>query len=186
MERFLEPVSHTLERYNLNPNLITLLGLIITLVSAFFYSKGYFLVGGIILIVGGICDLIDGNLARVSGKVSRFGGFLDSTVDRLSDSAIFVGLSLYAFDNRDKEFLFLSLLALIVSYTISYLRARAECIIESCKVGIMERAERIILIIIASFFNFMKLALILIVIFGSITIVQRIHHTYKSTINSND
>lgn len=186
MEKFLEPISYTLEKYNLSPNIVTLLGFVITLISAFFYSKGYFSIGGIVLIIGGICDLIDGNLARVSRKVSKFGGFLDSTIDRLSDSAIFTGLSIYAFDNNDKELLLLSLLALIVSYTISYTRARAECIIESCKVGIMERAERIILIILASFFNFMKIALILIVTFGSITILQRIYHTYKNTTNSND
>jgi CDP-diacylglycerol--glycerol-3-phosphate 3-phosphatidyltransferase len=182
-DKIIEPISNYIGKYNVSPNTITLFGLLISLISAYFYGKGSFITGAIFLALSGLCDLIDGNLARIRGKATDFGAFLDSTVDRLSDSVVYLGISIYFFEIKDKKMLLLSIVALIVSYTISYTRARAECIITDCKVGILERAERTLILIIFSIINKLHLGLYLIVTFGAITVIQRIYHTYRRTCN---
>lgn len=180
-DKLLEPIAWFLEEKKIHPNYITLAGLFISLTSSLFYAKGNFVTGAVILTIAGLCDLIDGNLARKTGKESAFGGFLDSTIDRLSDSAIFAGIAYYSYEARNTKLFIVAIATLIVSYTISYVRARAECIIPSCKVGLMERPERFIVVIIASIINQLFWGLLIVTLLGFITIIERISHTYRNT-----
>ncbi len=179
-ETLLEPVSQHLNSINVKPNHITLLGLIISFLSGILYYTGEIRLAGIVLILAGICDLLDGNMARISGNTTDFGAFLDSTIDRYSDMFALFGITGLAFKKEDTTLFWLSVVAIIGSFMVSYTRARAECIIERCDVGIMERPERMVVLIIASLFNFLKVGLFIIAVFANITAIQRIIYTSKS------
>ena len=133
------------------PNGITILGFLITLVSAYLVGAGWLLAGGIVFLFAGGLDLMDGALARLTGKVSPFGALLDSVFDRLSEAALFVGLAVYALrddigEDRQVFFITVLLLALIFSQVVSYLRARGEGLGVFTKAGLMTRPERVVLL----------------------------------------
>lgn len=139
-----------------HPNLLTFTGFLITCVASFFYARGIFWLGGITLLVGGLFDTLDGEVAKLSGKQSKFGAFLDSCLDRYSDFIILFGMFLWYFhkDSDKSEFhTILVLLGILGSYTVSYAKARAESLGCECKVGLGERAFRIVLLIVGSFFG---------------------------------
>lgn len=179
-EKLLEPVSFRLKNAGFEPNHITLLGLMLSILSGFFYYKGHFSTAGIILILAGVCDLVDGNMARITESTTDFGAFLDSTIDRYSDLALFAGIMGYSFESGNKLLFWTTVFALVGSLMVSYTRARAECIIERCDVGIMERPERVVILIIASLFGFLLTGLFIIGLFSNITALQRIYHTYTT------
>lgn len=180
-ERLLEPLSKTLSRRGVNPNHITVAGAAVSFLSGIFYYKGSHLLGAVLLIIAGLCDLLDGNIARVNQKVSPFGAFLDSTVDRYSDMFVLFGILGFAFKNQDASLFWITILALMGSFMVSYTRARAECIIERCDVGIMERPERMVVLIAASILGVLEAGLLVIAVFANITAIQRIHYTYRQT-----
>ncbi len=180
-EEILEPLSIVLSEKGIKPNHVTITGAIISFLSGLCYYKGFFKLGGIVLIIAGFCDLLDGNIARVNQKTSSFGAFLDSTVDRYSDMFVLFGILGFAFEQRETALFWITILAAMGSFMVSYTRARAECIIEKCDVGIMERPERVVVLIITSIFNVLKFGLLIIGILANITALQRIYHTYKKT-----
>ncbi len=180
-EEILEPLSIVLSEKGIKPNHVTITGAIISFLSGLCYYKGFFKLGGIVLIIAGFCDLLDGNIARVNQKISSFGAFLDSTVDRYSDMFVLFGILGFAFEQQETALFWITILAAMGSFMVSYTRARAECIIEKCDVGIMERPERVVVLIIASIFNVLKFGLLIIGILANITALQRIYHTYKKT-----
>lgn len=170
------PVNYS--SIKINPNYITTLGVIISFITFLLLWGGRFKTAGIFIIVAGLCDLLDGLIARSTFKTSHFGAFLDSTFDRISDSLIFAGLIVYYARHRETWNAVLGSFAMIVSVTIPYAKARAENFIEKCDVGILERLERLIILVIGLIFNFKTAALYIIIFAGIITIAERIMHTY--------
>jgi len=138
-----------------------------------------FLIAGLVIIGAGIFDMVDGRVARATNQVTIFGGFFDSVIDRYSDVAIFFGLLVYY--ARANRFFYVVMVALVMisSIMVSYTRARAESLIPLCKVGFMERPERIVLIIIGALFNRMGPVLWVIAVLSTITVIHRIRYTYQ-------
>src|SRR5918999_2032996 len=161
-----------------HPNVLTLIGVLINVAAAFSLAHDRFIEAGIIMIVANIFDFIDGKVAHITGKQSQFGAFWDSTLDRFSDLALFTGLIwLYASLDR-KGYVLVATMALIFSIMTSYARARAESLIDKCKVGFMERPERIVLFMIGAFTDRMAAVLWVILILAIVTVANRIHYTY--------
>ncbi len=143
------PLGSIAKRIPFSPNALTIAGFLITVLAAFAIPQNIKL-GGILILIGGIFDMLDGMVARTKGKTSKFGAFLDSVLDRYSDAFLFLSLSYYLAANGNHTGSFLSLGTLVGAFLISYARARAEGLGESCHTGIMERPERIILLIFAT------------------------------------
>ncbi len=135
----------------IHPNVLTLIGVLINVGAAWALGREHFLLAGVIMIVANIFDFIDGKVAHITNTVSRFGAFWDSTLDRFSDIALFLGLIYLYADLRRTDYVMVAALAMMFSIMTSYARARAESLIEKCKVGFMERPERIVLFMIGAF-----------------------------------
>jgi CDP-diacylglycerol--glycerol-3-phosphate 3-phosphatidyltransferase len=162
----------------IHPNLLTLIGVLINIVAAWALAVDQFLLAGAIMLVANIFDLIDGKVAHITGKQSAFGAFWDSTLDRFSDLALFTGLIwLYAELGR-KDYVLIATLTLIFSIMTSYALARDECLIDKCKVGFMERPERIVLFMIGAFTDRMANVLWVILVLSIIAVANRIYYTY--------
>jgi len=160
-----------------NPNFLTFIGFGINLLAAYLFAYGYFRWAGLTIILAGIFDMADGRVARLEGRVTPFGGFFDSVMDRYSDLCLLIGLLIYY--GRINRFLYVSLVAvaMIGSVMVSYSRARAENVIPSCKVGFLERPERVVLIIIGALFDRMAPVLWLIAVLSNVTVIHRIAFT---------
>jgi CDP-diacylglycerol--glycerol-3-phosphate 3-phosphatidyltransferase len=143
-----------------------------------------FIYAGLVIIGAGIFDMVDGRVARQTQQVTVFGAFFDSVIDRYSDVALFFGLLVY-YARADRLFyVFLSAFVMVTSLMVSYTRARAEALIGSCKVGFMERPERIVLIILGALFNrwgAMAPVLWVLAVLSTITVIHRIRYTYEQT-----
>ena len=162
----------------IHPNVLTLVGVLINVGAACALGVDRFVLAGIIMIVGNIFDFIDGKVAHITNTVSRFGAFWDSTLDRFSDIALFLGLIYLYADLRRTDYVMIAALAMMFSIMTSYTRARAESLIEKCKVGFMERPERIVLFMIGAFTDRMAAALWVILVLSIVTVANRIHYTY--------
>ena len=163
----------------IKPNHLTMIGLLVTLVAAVFLALGLWIAAGIAIIVAGLFDLLDGAVARSQGRVTAFGAFLDSVIDRYSDFALFIGIFFHYSSTGQPYLMLLACLAATGSFLIPFTRARAETVIPSCKVGIMERPERIILLACGALFNIMVYILWILTILTHITVIQRILYTRK-------
>ena len=162
----------------IHPNTLTLIGVLINVGAAFALAKDHFLLAGVIMIVANIFDFIDGKVAHITGKQSEFGAFWDSTLDRFSDLALFTGLIWLYADLGRNGYVLITTLTLIFSIMTSYARARAECLIDKCKVGFMERPERIVLFMIGAFTNRMAGVLWVVLILSIVAVANRIYYTY--------
>ena len=163
----------------IHPNVLTLIGVLINIVAAVALGTGRFVLGGLIMIAASIFDFNDGKVAHISGKQSQFGAFWDSTLDRFSDLILFLGL-IHLYSNlRRTDYVMIAALAAIFSIMISYARARAESLIDKCKVGFMERPERIVLFMIGAFTNRMAAVLWVILVLSMLTVAARIYHTWR-------
>ncbi|MFA4646641.1 archaetidylinositol phosphate synthase [Pyrococcus kukulkanii] len=173
--KYLEKIASPMAKVGITPNQLTIVGLLITLLSAYEFYLGNQIIAGIILIFGSFVDALDGSLARLTGRVTRFGGFLDSTLDRLSDSAVLFGIALGELVDWRVAFL-----ALIGSYMVSYTRCRAELAGSgTLAVGIAERGERLIIIIVTALLNAVWVGVYLVAILAWITFIQRIIEAKK-------
>jgi len=162
----------------IHPNVLTLIGVLINVGAAWALGRDHFLTAGFIMIVANIFDFIDGKVAFITNTVSRFGAFWDSTLDRFSDIALFLGLIYLYASLRRTDYVMVTALAMMFSIMTSYARARAESLIEKCKVGFMERPERIVLFMIGAFTNRMAAVMWVILILSIVTVENRIHYTY--------
>src|SRR5215510_5344726 len=162
----------------IHPNTLTLIGVLINVAAAAALGNDRFLLGGVIMIVANIFDFIDGKVAHITGKSSRFGAFWDSTLDRFSDIALFLGLIYLYSDVRRTDYVMVASLAMMFSIMTSYARARAESLIDKCKVGFMERPERIVLFMIGAFTNRMAAVLWVVLALSILAVENRIHYTY--------
>jgi CDP-diacylglycerol--glycerol-3-phosphate 3-phosphatidyltransferase len=173
----------------ISPNVLTFIGLVINVVAALLFGFAsadnnqprLFLYAGLVIIGAGIFDMVDGRVARATNQVTIFGAFFDSVIDRYSDVALFFGLLVYY--ARANRFFYVVLVAFVMisSVMVSYTRARAESLIPLCKVGFMERPERIVLVIIGALFNRMAPVLWVIAVLSLATVIHRIRYTYEQT-----
>ncbi len=165
----------------IHPNVLTFIGLLINGVAAALLASGRFVAAGVVIIFAGLFDMVDGRVARETNRVTRFGGFFDSVLDRYSDLVLLMGLLVY-YASIDR-FFYVVLTAVVMtgSVMVSYTRARAECTITLCKVGFMERPERLVLLIIGALFGRMAQVLWVIAVLSNLTVIQRMLHTWRET-----
>ncbi len=161
-----------------SPNLLTVIGTAVSLFAAAAFAVGHFRAAGVLILAGGVFDLIDGVVARHHGIVTRFGGFLDSTLDRLVDMALLVGVACYFAARGDAPLVLLAGIALIMSVLVSYAQARAELVVPDFRVGLFERAERIVVLAFGALFGFLVPALWIITLGSAVTVAQRFSKAY--------
>lgn len=177
--RLIEPIARFLGSLGLSPNAVTILGFLLTAAVAGVLASGRLLLAGLLLIVTLAFDAVDGTLARITGQTTRFGAFLDSTLDRWAEVAMFVAIVwLYVHTNNDLGAI-LAVLALSMSLLVSYTRARAEGIGLECKEGILTRFERMVILILGLVAGQLIWALAIIAALAGITAVQRILVTWQ-------
>lgn len=165
----------------IHPNVLTFLGLVINIWAAYLFSKGRFRWAALVVIGAGLFDMVDGRVARATDRVTRFGGFFDSVLDRYSDLAVFMGLLVYYASINRFFYIVLTAIVMTGSVMVSYTRARAECSIPKCKVGFLERPERVVLIIIGALFGRMAPVLWVIAVLSNLTVVHRMIYTWQET-----
>ncbi|BDZ72037.1 archaetidylinositol phosphate synthase [Methanobacterium petrolearium] len=177
-QRLISPLA---SKISLHPNILTIIGLLVSLLAAYAFSQKNLLAGALLILLSGFFDVIDGAVARNNNTKSKFGGLLDSTSDRFADAFIIIGIIYGGYVNW-----LWGVLALIASFSVSYVRARAEVEGIKCDVGIAERAERLVIILAGAFIGyftnphfFMSMAILLVIILGYITVLQRIYHSWK-------
>ncbi|MEJ2588801.1 MAG: CDP-alcohol phosphatidyltransferase family protein [Deltaproteobacteria bacterium] len=178
-EILLSRIALFLLRHRITPTILTLTGLGINAVAAVFYYMGFIISGGFIILFAGVFDMLDGAVARAGGRAMPFGAFTDSVTDRYSDFIILGGILAYFAAKADALMTVLTAVVLCGTFLISYVRARAELVIEKCAVGIMERPERIILLGIGSIFGFLHAALWILAITTHLTALHRIYYTRR-------
>jgi CDP-diacylglycerol---glycerol-3-phosphate 3-phosphatidyltransferase len=163
----------------IHPNVLTFIGLLINVVAAFLFAGGHFRAAGFVVLGAGLFDMVDGRVARETNRVTKFGGFFDSVLDRYSDMALFMGLLVYYASINRFFYIVLTAIVMTGSVMVSYARSRAECTIPQCKVGFLERPERIVLIIIGALFDRMAPVLWVIAILSNVTVIHRMIHTFQ-------
>ncbi|WP_457641624.1 CDP-alcohol phosphatidyltransferase family protein [Persephonella sp.] len=178
-EEKISPVIDILHKANITPNLLTFSGLLFIIIGSYFLFLQKFITAGILILLGNLCDALDGVLARKYNRSTKFGAFFDSVVDRFSDFFPFMAIALIFRENI--LMLSLTLAAIMFSFMVSYTRARAEGLGIECKVGIFERAERSILLIVSIFTGYIEIAVIIIALGSAITAFQRILCFYKKS-----
>ena len=178
IERFASPFGRLVARLGVSPNQLTSLGLLLTAASAVAVANGQFVAGGWLLVAGGAMDLLDGSVARATGRSTPFGSFYDSVSDRIADAMIFSGLALAL--HTQPRLLALILVALVASFVTSYVRAKAEAIDLACTVGLLERGERAVLLMLALLLHqyVLEAALWVLAVGGVVTVIQRVHHVW--------
>src|SRR5271154_5131815 len=163
----------------LTPNMFTFLGLAVNSWAAALFAFGRFRQAVAVLFLAAFLDMADGQVARRVGRVTAFGAFLDSTLDRYSDLALYMGLVVYYTLIGRSFYMALAAIAMASSFMVSYSRARAESLIPSCKVGFMERPERLVLLIMGGVFNRMAQVLWVIAVVSTITVIHRVVYTWQ-------
>jgi len=160
-------------QWKLSPAALTLLGTAICVISAVAFARGAFVAGALLLGLGGFFDLVDGMVARRHGRASRVGAFLDSTLDRLVDMSVLVGLMVHYAATGAPHWVVLTGVVLITSVMTSYAKARAEQLGPSIAVGVLERGERVVLLILGGLTGWMVPVLWLLALGGLVTVAQR-------------
>jgi CDP-diacylglycerol--glycerol-3-phosphate 3-phosphatidyltransferase len=185
-DRGMKPVGGFIGRSGVTPNQITLLGVVVQGVVSYLIVRDRLTEAGFVLIAAALLDTVDGAVAKARGLTTRFGAFLDSTMDRLSDALVFLPIAwLYlaepAAERADQEWVAaVAFAALVLSFLVSYAKARAEGLGFDCNVGLIERAERLIIMILALVFNdLLPAALVLLALASLVTLVQRMVHVHK-------
>ena len=184
-ERFTTPAAKILSKTGVTPNMLTVMGFLVSIAAAVLIAKEYFLAGGLVVLFAGAFDLLDGPVARVTGKTTKFGGFLDSTLDRLSEAAVLAGiLAYYAFFEKGTWEPLLAYGCFVGSVMVSYLRARAEGLGVKCEVGIFTRAERVVFMSAGLMFGqrfdqSIPIMLGIITALAFVTVIQRLIHVQR-------
>ncbi len=177
--KIIDRIVGALALSRIHPNVLTALGLVINTWAAFLFAAGSFRWAGAVVILAGLFDMVDGRVARETNRVTRFGGFFDSVVDRYSDLALFMGLLVYYASINRFFYIVLTAIVMTGSVMVSYTRARAECTIPKCKVGFLERPERVVLIIIGALFDRMAPVLWVIAVLSNLTVIHRMIYTWQ-------
>jgi len=178
----------------IHPNVLTFIGLMINIWAAWLFARAGSAVdpkvdfrwAAVVVICAGLFDMVDGRVARATSQVTRFGGFFDSVVDRYSDLALYMGLLVYYASINRFFYIVLTAVVMTGSVMVSYTRARAENTIPKCKVGFLERPERIVLIIIGALFGRMAAALWVIAVLSNLTVIHRMIYTWREATRLED
>jgi CDP-diacylglycerol--glycerol-3-phosphate 3-phosphatidyltransferase len=179
LRRCFMPMLSALRWLRITPNEVTIAGAVLNLGAAALVIAEHLIWAGAVFLVAGCFDMLDGALARLSKKVSTFGAFLDSTLDRVSEGVILAAIAyLLAVQGREID-VALVVLALLGSMLVSYTRARAESLGVECKVGLMSRPERVILVALGLFFNVLPYVIYIMLALTVFTVIQRVVHTYR-------
>ncbi len=165
----------------IHPNVLTFIGLLINVGAAWLLAVGQFRWAGAVIIGAGLFDMVDGRVARATNRVTRFGGFFDSVLDRYSDLGLLVGLLVWYGSINRSPYVVLTAVAMMGSVMVSYTRARAETEIPTCKVGFMERPERVVLMIIGALFMKMPQVLWVIAVLANLTVLHRMIFTWQES-----
>lgn len=189
--RVTEPVVQLLAATPISPNALTLLGFLVTVGAAALIATEHLLAAGLMVLFAGFFDILDGALARWTDRTTRFGGILDSTLDRLSEAALLLGILVLFLLVEEQSVLFTFLakkwsillvgIALFVSPLVSYIRARAEAMGLECQVGLFTRAERVVVLVVGLLVNQIVIALFIIVVFSFVTVGHRLVHVWQQT-----
>jgi CDP-diacylglycerol--glycerol-3-phosphate 3-phosphatidyltransferase len=175
----LDLIVGVLSRLRINPNILTFTGVVISFWAAWNFGYGEMQRAALIVILAGLFDMLDGEVARVSRSVTRFGAFYDSVIDRYSDIILLQGLMVWYAREQRLGYVVLVGIVFMGAILTSYARARAESLIPTCKVGFMERPERIVLLIIGGLANRMEAVLWVLAVLGNWTVIDRIYYTWK-------
>jgi len=175
----LDKIVGALAATGINPNFLTFIGLVVNFWAAVMFATGLFKTAAIIIFFAGFLDMLDGQVARRQNRVTAFGAFYDSTLDRYSDMALYLGLLVYYAVVGRTSYVILGAVATAGSVMVSYTRARAESLIPLCKVGFMERPERLVLLIIGGLFDRMAPVLWVIAVVSTLTVIHRIVFTWQ-------
>ena len=193
VRQFVTLIMRPLAQLGITPNTLTLLGLVLSAATAIVIANGYFLVGGLLVLFAGIFDMFDGALARARNASSTFGAFLDSTLDRYSESIILFGLFWYALQTgtlhenlwpflHEQPWMLSSLyIAVVGSLMVSYAKARAEGLGLECRTGLLARPERVVILAIGLLAGAVIWAVLLLAIFSNVTAIERIAHIWRVT-----
>lgn len=179
----LAPIAQFVGRLGIHPNAITLVGMLLQVGIGVLFGFGYLRLGGVLLLIVSPVDALDGLLARTLGKQSRFGAFLDSTFDRISDASLILGLAAYDIGQGDFLSVALLLVAAVASLMVSYVRARAEALGFSCRIGLLTRLERIVLIGLLSAVGLHQPLVWALSVLSAFTMVQRIICIYRVSLS---
>src|SRR6266446_2684822 len=177
--KIIDRIVAALALSRIHPNVLTFLGLVINTWAAVLFAAGSFRAAGLVVILAGLFDMVDGRVARETNRVTRFGGFFDSVLDRYSDLALFMGLLVYYASINRFFYIVLTAIVMTGSVMVSYTRARAEVTIPKCKVGFLERPERVVLIIIGALFDRMAPVLWVIAVLSNLTVIHRMIYTWQ-------
>ncbi len=175
----LDQIVRALTFFHINPNLLTFTGVLFSFWAAWHFGHGSLRTGALIVILAGLFDTLDGEVARLSGSETRFGAFYDSVIDRYSDIILLQGLMVWYARQQRLGYVVLVGIAFMGAIMTSYARARAESLIPTCKIGFMERPERIVLLIIGGLLNRMEAVLWVLALLGNWTVIGRIYYTWK-------
>lgn len=175
------PIAAVISRWGVPPNWLTVVGLVANVVVAMLIARANLTAAGVLAIVASLFDAFDGALARVSGQTTPFGAFLDSTLDRFSEAAIYLGLLLYYADRNQQLQIILIYATIVGSLMVSYARARAEGLGLKCEVGLLTRAERMFLLIAGLTTGVMSWMLWPLALLTNVTVIQRVTHVWRLT-----
>jgi CDP-diacylglycerol--glycerol-3-phosphate 3-phosphatidyltransferase len=181
--RLLKPLVSLLAARHVSPTAVTVLALPLSIGAGWCFAAGRFFLGGVFVALVGLCDTLDGELSRRTGTASALGAFTDSTVDRLSESFVLVGLYWFY---RDSWFGLLAVVALVFSLMVSYVRARAEGVGRECRVGLFERPVRVLVLLFGAFVlgrRWMPVAIGVIALGSLLTVIQRIIYVLSQRAN---
>jgi CDP-diacylglycerol--glycerol-3-phosphate 3-phosphatidyltransferase len=166
----------------LTPNAISLTGLALCVVAAVLVWEEYFFLGGVAFIIGSVCDTLDGRYSRMSGKGTSFGAFLDSTLDRMEEGIVLAAVARHFSESGDDIAVAAVVVAVLASLMVSYTRARAEALGVECKVGIADRAVRVVILsagLVFASLDALAPAVYVLAVLSTITVFQRIWHVRK-------
>jgi len=174
LTRLGDPLARALLRAHVRPNHLTMVGLVVSILAAWALAHGQLRAGAVLLALAGLFDFFDGSLARLANSVSAFGAFLDSVADRYSDLVVLLGVVLYYHRAADTTGVFLTMGALVGTIMTSYTKARAQSIGVACEIGLIERPERLIVLIAGATFNALTPAMVALALLTNLTALQRI------------
>jgi len=175
----IEKIVRALALSKIHPNALTFIGLLINIWAAWLFAEGKMFAAGLVVVGASVFDMVDGRVARATSQVTRFGGFFDSVLDRYSDLFLYIGLLVYYASINRFGYIVLTAIVMTGSVMVSYTRARAECTIPKCKVGFLERPERVVLIILGALFDRMAPVLWVIAVLSNVTVIARMIYTWQ-------
>ena len=176
-----DAIAKAAVRLRLSPNLLTVLGTAISVVAGVLFGAGQWRWAALAMVLAGLADLLDGAVARLSRSETAFGAFLDSTLDRISDMALYGGLAVYYASTGNRTYTALSLVGLGAAVTVSYSRARAENLIDHCRGGFWQRGERFVLLLAGALRGRLSTVVWMLAVLPWQTVIQRIWHTHRMT-----